>query len=125
MSRVEVIGLATLHLGDCREIAPTLPRPAAVISDPPYGMDFRSNHRIERHSAIANDNSEAATRCETASSERPTAISATCVVLAIFLHHNSLGLCHVAMADRGLSRLRCLKRDDSDYGANRMSAAGP
>jgi len=34
--RVEQIGLATLILGDCREIAPTLPRPAAVISDPPY-----------------------------------------------------------------------------------------
>lgn len=36
--RTEVIGLATLHLGDCREIAPTLARPAAVISDPPYGI---------------------------------------------------------------------------------------
>lgn len=36
--RVEKIGLATLYLGDCREIAPTLPRPAAVISDPPYGI---------------------------------------------------------------------------------------
>lgn len=35
--RTEVIGLATLMLGDCREIAPTLERPAAVISDPPYG----------------------------------------------------------------------------------------
>lgn len=32
------IGLATLYLGDCREIAPTLERPAAVISDPPYGI---------------------------------------------------------------------------------------
>jgi hypothetical protein len=40
MSRVEQIGLATLVLGDCREIAPTLPRPAAVISDPPYGMKW-------------------------------------------------------------------------------------
>lgn len=30
----------TLYLGDCREIAPTLPRPAAVISDPPYGIGF-------------------------------------------------------------------------------------
>lgn len=38
MSRVERIGLATLYLGDCREIAPTLERPAAVISDPPYGI---------------------------------------------------------------------------------------
>jgi DNA modification methylase len=36
--RIEHIGLATLYLGDCREIAPTLERPAAVISDPPYGI---------------------------------------------------------------------------------------
>jgi site-specific DNA-methyltransferase (adenine-specific) len=28
----------TLYLGDCREIVPTLPRPAAVVTDPPYGM---------------------------------------------------------------------------------------
>jgi DNA modification methylase len=36
--RVEKIGLATLYLGDCREIAPGLERPAAVITDPPYGL---------------------------------------------------------------------------------------
>ena len=36
--RVEQIGKATLYLGDCREIAPTLERPAAVITDPPYGI---------------------------------------------------------------------------------------
>jgi DNA modification methylase len=36
--RVEKIGLATLYLGDSREIAPGLERPAAVISDPPYGL---------------------------------------------------------------------------------------
>lgn len=41
--RVEQIGLATLYLGDCREIAPTLPRPAAVISDPPYGQGLVMN----------------------------------------------------------------------------------
>ena len=40
MPRVEHIGLATLYLGDCREIMPTLERPAAVISDPPYGIDY-------------------------------------------------------------------------------------
>jgi site-specific DNA-methyltransferase (adenine-specific) len=40
--RVERIGLATLYLGDCREIAPTLERPAAVISDPPYGVAERT-----------------------------------------------------------------------------------
>lgn len=36
--RIEQIGLATLYLGDCKEIVPTLPRPDAVISDPPYGL---------------------------------------------------------------------------------------
>lgn len=41
--RREVIGLATLYLGDCREIVPTLPRPAAVISDPPYGQRLKTN----------------------------------------------------------------------------------
>lgn len=37
MSRVETIGNATLYLGDCREILPTLPKVDAVITDPPYG----------------------------------------------------------------------------------------
>lgn len=32
-----VIGNATLYLGDCREILPTLPKVDAVITDPPYG----------------------------------------------------------------------------------------
>lgn len=35
--RKEVIGLATLYCGDCREIAPTLERPDALITDPPFG----------------------------------------------------------------------------------------
>jgi DNA modification methylase len=47
MSRVEQIGLATLYLGDAREIAPTLPRPAAVISDPPYGIDHGSGGKFK------------------------------------------------------------------------------
>lgn len=38
MSRIEHIGNATLHLGDCREILPTLPKVDAVITDPPYGI---------------------------------------------------------------------------------------
>lgn len=35
--RVERIGDATLYLGDCREILPTLPSADALITDPPYG----------------------------------------------------------------------------------------
>ena len=37
MHRIEVIGNATLYLGDCRDILPTLPKVDAVITDPPYG----------------------------------------------------------------------------------------
>lgn len=52
--RVERIGRATLYLGDARAIVPAL-QFDSVVSDPPYGMSFRSNHREERHDAIAND----------------------------------------------------------------------
>ncbi len=44
--RVEKIGLATLYLGDCREIAPGLDRPAAVISDPPYGQGYSASSTL-------------------------------------------------------------------------------
>ena len=33
-----IIGNATLYLGDCREILPTLGKVDAVITDPPYGI---------------------------------------------------------------------------------------
>ena len=38
MTRKEVIGNATLYLGDCMEILPTLGKVDAVITDPPYGL---------------------------------------------------------------------------------------
>jgi site-specific DNA-methyltransferase (adenine-specific) len=36
--RIEKIGAATLYLGDCREILPTLGKVDAVVTDPPYGL---------------------------------------------------------------------------------------
>ena len=36
--RVEKIGDATLYLGDCMEVLPTLGKVDAVITDPPYGI---------------------------------------------------------------------------------------
>lgn len=36
MGDVVTIGDATLYLGDCREILPTLPKVDAVVTDPPY-----------------------------------------------------------------------------------------
>ncbi len=43
MSRIERIGDATLYLGDCRDILPTLVKVDAVVTDPPYGvgMDYQ------------------------------------------------------------------------------------
>jgi site-specific DNA-methyltransferase (adenine-specific) len=40
MSKVQ-IGDATLYLGDCMDILPTLDRVDAVITDPPYGLGDR------------------------------------------------------------------------------------
>lgn len=45
--RVE-IGNAVLYLGDCREVLPTLPEVGAVLTDPPYGINYRSNHNSSR-----------------------------------------------------------------------------
>jgi len=36
--RKEVIGAATLYLGDCREVLPGLGKVDAVVTDPPYGI---------------------------------------------------------------------------------------
>ena len=37
------IGNATLYLGDCRDILPTIPRPEAIVCDPPYGQGLNTN----------------------------------------------------------------------------------
>lgn len=39
--RVEKIGNATLYLGDCADILPTLPKVDAVVTDPPFGVGFK------------------------------------------------------------------------------------
>jgi site-specific DNA-methyltransferase (adenine-specific) len=38
--RIETIGDATLYLGDCLEILPTLGKVDAVVTDPPYGIAY-------------------------------------------------------------------------------------
>lgn len=58
MIRVETIGRATLYLGDCRDVLPTLGGIDCLVSDPPYGMSFQSNYRTEQHARIANDDNE-------------------------------------------------------------------
>lgn len=40
------LGDATLYLGDCIDILPTLPKVDAVITDPPYGIDITKSNRL-------------------------------------------------------------------------------
>lgn len=39
--RVEHFGGATLYLGDCIEVLPSIGRPGAIVTDPPYEIDTR------------------------------------------------------------------------------------
>jgi site-specific DNA-methyltransferase (adenine-specific) len=49
-------GIVIYH-GDCKDILPTLDKVEIVIMDPPYGMNFVSNHRNEKHDKIEGDDS--------------------------------------------------------------------
>lgn len=51
--RKEVIGNATLYLGDCRDILPTLPKVDAVITDPPYGIGEAAGKNASRRGKLA------------------------------------------------------------------------
>ena len=46
--RKEIIGDATLYLGDCREVLPTLGPVDAVVTDPPYGIGEAKNKNKSR-----------------------------------------------------------------------------
>ena len=52
--RKEIIGNATLYLGDCAEILPTLDKVDAVITDPPYGIEAAKR---KAHSSIRDNDS--------------------------------------------------------------------
>ena len=55
--RKEVIGDCTLYLGDCLEIMKSIPDKSIdlVLTDPPYGMNFVSNHRTVKYEKIVGD----------------------------------------------------------------------
>jgi DNA modification methylase len=64
--RIEHIGDATLYLGDCLEILPTLGKVDAILTDPPYGLgdkwqggggSRRSSWRFDPSEAMAWDGS--------------------------------------------------------------------
>jgi site-specific DNA-methyltransferase (adenine-specific) len=54
MSRIETLAEGvTLYLGDCREILPSLGNVDAVVTDPPYGMDWDGKITRGRNSSSA------------------------------------------------------------------------
>jgi len=48
MGRIEHIGDATLYLGDCLEILPTLGKVDAVVTDPPYGINAARDRNSQK-----------------------------------------------------------------------------
>jgi len=42
--RKEIIGDATLYLGDCREVLSEFSHCSAILTDPPFGIGYRSGH---------------------------------------------------------------------------------
>ena len=57
--RIETIGQATLYLGDCREVLPTLAPCDLILTDPPYGLGIdgqkQSENRNPKHNRKAHD----------------------------------------------------------------------
>lgn len=45
--RVETFGAATLYCGNCLDILPGLQGIAAVLTDPPFGIGYRSGYRTD------------------------------------------------------------------------------
>jgi hypothetical protein len=48
MSNPVIIGRATLYLGDCRDVLPSLPKVDLVCTDPPYGIDIGGAGKITK-----------------------------------------------------------------------------
>ena len=50
-------GGITIYHGDAKDVLPLIPTATAnvVVTDPPYGVEWQSNRRIEKHAKIAND----------------------------------------------------------------------
>ena len=59
-----------IYNADCREVLTTFTKADLVVTDPPYGMAFRSNYRSVRHASIVGDDAlpiEAISECVAAS----------------------------------------------------------
>ena len=70
--RIEQVGDATLYLGDCLEILPTLGKVDAVVTDPPYGIAYsHSGGGKGLHSGLKTNQHHAFARQAIAGDNRP------------------------------------------------------
>lgn len=58
-TRVETIGDATLHLGDCREAIPGLPVIDLILTDPPYSSGARTDSERQVRGAMLRETEDA------------------------------------------------------------------
>ncbi len=56
--RVEQVGDCTLYLADCLDVMKDMEPVDCVVTDPPYGIGFKSNYRNLSHSPISGDDAE-------------------------------------------------------------------
>lgn len=101
MSRVEHIGLATLYLGDCRDIIPALPKVDAIVTDPPYKLSQAYSASVDA------DNLEAVAGIWPVAAALRTAIKPGGVAV-VFYDTRILPLCLQAFRGAGWRYLRAL-----------------
>lgn len=51
----KIIGDCSLYLGDCRDIMKDMDTPWSIVTDPPYGIEYQSAWRSEKHEKITGD----------------------------------------------------------------------
>jgi len=79
--RVEIIGRATLIEADCRDVLPLLGKVDAVVTDPPYGIGYKSrlgDLGAQEFDEIANDRGELDLRPILQLAENVLAFGANC-----------------------------------------------
>ena len=85
--REETIGAARLILGDCRDVLPTLGKVDAVVTDPPYGVDFEG--KVTKHTRNVHEQTYPDTEVEFRTSVLPA------VNLALGIADRALIFCGV------------------------------
>jgi site-specific DNA-methyltransferase (adenine-specific) len=105
--RVEVIGDATLYLGDCRDVLPTLGKVDAVVTDPPYAISVAGSKNAgprgtRRLDFFAGDSDWASMNCLVADAV-DAALALSPISFAAWCGHRQIGFITEALEAAGYS----------------------